>query len=314
MEFRTKFNIPNANKGINHQANMVLFGSCFAQHMANKLDYYKFQNLHNPFGILFHPLAIAKAITACIENKKYTTNDIYFFNNHWLSVDHHSVFNTTHQEEILNHINNEIEKTHQALKSASHLVITLGTAWAYRWMKTNQLVANCHKIPQKEFSKEMLSTHSIVEIMQDTITSLKSYNPNITLIFTVSPVRHLKDGFVENTQSKSVLHLAIRQLKKIENVFYFPAYEIMMDELRDYRFYERDMVHPNQIAIDYIWEQFKNTWVDNASQNLMEDIEVIQKSLAHRPFDEQSASHQKFLHKLHKKMEEITQRYPSIQF
>ncbi len=314
MEFRTKFNIPKEQNGINHHNNLVLIGSCFTQNMANKLNYFKFQNSHNPFGILFHPLAIEKALNICIANRKYTAKDLYFFKEHWLSFNHHSAFNAREQNTILNQINVNIETTHQALKNASHLIITLGTAWAYRFKETNDLVANCHKIQQSEFSKELISTESIIQGMKNIIALFRDFNPNINLIFTVSPVRHLKDGVIENTQSKSILHTAIHALTELKNVFYFPAYEIMMDDLRDYRFYKSDMVHPNQTAVDYIWEQFKNTWIDEASIKLMEEIEVVQKSLAHQPFDEKSEPHQKFLKKLYKKMEEITRKHPSIHF
>ena len=201
-----------------------------------------------------------------------------------------------------------------ALKNASHCIITFGTAWIYRFSETDEIVANCHKIPQKKFAKELLSVNQISESIQNIISFLTSINPEITVIFTISPVRHLKDGFVENSQSKAHLIAAINVISKDKNIFYFPSYEIMMDELRDYRFYGEDMIHPNQIGIQYIWEKFINTWFFEETIPIMHEIEVIQKAILHKPFNENSEKHQAFLENLEGKKRKIQERLPFIYF
>ncbi|GAG96622.1 unnamed protein product, partial [marine sediment metagenome] len=186
-------------------------------------------------------------------------------------------------------------------------IITLGTAWVYRFIETNELVGNCHKVPQKKFLKELLSIDEIVVSLENIISLIKDFNPKTTILFTVSPVRHLKDGFIENSQSKAHLLAAIHQV--IENttsgarIHYFPSYEIMLDDLRDYRFYKRDMIHPNLTAIDYIWEKFQQAWLDDKTTSIMKEVDTIQKGLAHIPFNPKSEQHQQFLKNLQHKIQ-----------
>ena len=203
----------------------------------------------------------------------------------------------------------------QRIQQASHLIITLGTAWVYRFIETDHIVANCHKIPQKKFLKELLSVDDISESIDAIISLVKSVNNNVKIIFTVSPIRHLKDGYSENSLSKAHLLSAIHRIVEPRNQsYYFPSFEIMMDDLRDYRFYKNDMLHPNKTAINYIWEHFKSTWIDKKSFELMDEIESILKSLSHKPFDEKSEKHQQFLLQLNNKITSLKERYPEIQF
>lgn len=300
---------------IDYNSKVLLLGSCFSEHIGEKFEYFKFQQQQNPFGILFHPIAIEHLITNAINEKIYTKDDIFFHNEQWHCFGAHSKLSHASEEQLLQHLNDTITSTFQFLNEASHIVITLGTAWAYRFIETGSYVANCHKVPQKQFLKELLSVEQITESLDAIVSLIKSVNPKAVCLFTVSPVRHLKDGFIENTQSKSHLITAIHQVvEPRHHTYYFPSFEIMMDELRDYRFYKQDMLHPNITAIHYIWECFQNVWVSEDAQNTMEDIDTIQKGLAHRPFHPKSNAHLAFLQQLKTKETLIKSRFPHVVF
>jgi lysophospholipase L1-like esterase len=314
MIFRTEIKLqPNKNT-IDHKSHLVLLGSCFSENMEHKFDYFKFDQFTNPFGILFQPKAIEKALVDCVDQKKYGQKDLMQHENIWLSLHHHSKFNQRDAKIVLREINKNIDIGHKALKKATHIIITLGTSWAYRWNKDGSFVANCHKIPQASFSKELLSSEQIEKSLQHMISKVQEINKEVQFIFTVSPVRHLKDGFEENNLSKALLLAAIHKVKNNEQVHYFPSYEIMMDDLRDYRFYNSDLVHPSQEAVDYIWELFKNSWISEQAREIMIEIEEIQRSLLHRAFDPESEAHQKFLVQLKNKMEKLSLIHPEIKF
>ena len=300
---------------IDYNSKILLLGSCFSENIGNKLSYYKFQTSQNPYGILFHPKAIEKLVDNVIQQKEYTEDDIFFHNERWHCFDTHSNLSATTKQELIDNLNQNTASTFEVLQKASHVIITLGTAWIYKHINSGNTVANCHKISQKEFSKEILSIDEIQNSLQNICSLISSLNPNATLIFTVSPVRHIKDGFIENQRSKAHLVSAIHQLKEKNNsVRYFPSYEIMMDELRDYRFYKEDMIHPNQTAIHYIWEKFTNTWFSKHTIDTMQKVEEIQKGLAHKPFNPNSEAHQKFLKKLAQKKETLIKVFPHMSF
>jgi hypothetical protein len=301
LNFRTEIKITESYPTINHESKILLLGSCFSENIGNKLAFFKFKQKTNPYGVLFHPKAIETLVNDCIDEKQYLGSDLFSFNDLFHSYHHHSSFSNSSEEKVLYKINNAIQNTTFFLKKASHLVITLGTAWAYRHKKTGNIVANCHKIPQKAFEKVLLSTNEIEECLHRIQKRVIAFNPSLKIIFTLSPVRHLKDGFTENTLSKSHLNAAIHQICKAENCFYFPAYEIVMDDLRDYRFYKKDMLHPNAVAIDYIWEQFSKNWISEGSKEHFKIIESIQKGLLHKPFQEESPEYLKFLKNLESK-------------
>ena len=298
---------------INYASNILLIGSCFVENIGNKLEYFKFQNLLNPFGILFHPKAIEILIAGAIEKKKYSEKDIFFYNEQWHSFDAHSKLSNPSKEILLLELNSQLGLTNQKIQKASHVIITLGTAWVYRFVESQNIVANCHKVPQKQFSKELLSVEEIVQSFENMVRLIKKVNPDVAIIFTVSPVRHLKDGFIENTQSKSHLITAIHSILT-DNIHYFPSYEIMMDELRDYRFYAEDMMHPNHLAIEYIWNKFKEVWISEDSNKIMDEVDVIQKNLQHKPFNPNSESHQKFLQNLEISKQQLELKLPFIKF
>ncbi len=300
---------------INYNSKIVLLGSCFSENIGNQLDYYKFQTTQNPFGILFHPIAIENLITNAINEKKYTENDVFFNNEQYHSFDTHSSLSANNERDFLDNLNSSIKSTRKTLEEASHIIITLGTSWVYRYIESDQIVANCHKVPQKKFLKEILSVDTISESLENIILLIKSINKNASILFTVSPVRHIKDGFIENSQSKSHLITAIHQvIDKRKYNYYFPSYEIMMDELRDYRFYAEDMIHPNKTTINYIWEKFMSTWFDVSANSTMKEIDIIQKGMLHKPFNPNSEKHLQFLENLEQKKLKIMREYSFMSF
>ncbi|MCG8795650.1 GSCFA domain-containing protein [Tenacibaculum finnmarkense] len=300
---------------IDYNSKLLLLGSCFSENIGDKLSYYKFQSQQNPFGILFHPKAIEKLITDAINEKIYTEKDIFLHNESWHCFDAHSSLSSSDKKEVLENLNTSNTATFEHLKNANHLIITLGTSWIYRKISSDAIVANCHKIPQKNFLKEILTIDEIAESLEAIITLTKSVNPNISIIFTVSPVRHIKDGFIENQQSKAHLLSAIHSITDAKkNIYYFPSYEIMMDELRDYRFYAEDMIHPNNTAINYIWGKFIEVWISENTQKTMKEVDIIQKGLAHRSFNPTSEAHQKFLKNIAQKKETLQKAFPFITF
>lgn len=299
---------------IDYHSKILLLGSCFSENIGDKLNYFKFQTNQNPFGILFHPKAIENLVTNAINQKKYLPEDLIFQNERWHCFDAHSSLSSSDKNELLANLNLAIIATNKKLKEATHIIITLGTSWVYRFIETDMIVANCHKIPQKKFLKELLSVDEITKSLKTTIALLKSVNKNVNILFTISPVRHLKDGFTENMQSKSHLIAAIHSILYTKNSSYFPSYEIMMDELRDYRFYAEDMIHPNKTAINYIWKRFMETRISESSKLTMEAVETIQKGISHRPFNENSEQHQRFLNNLEIKKEKLNSIYNFIKF
>jgi len=303
MNFRTSIQLKPERNQIDYDSKLFLIGSCFSENISKKLLYYKFQTDSNPFGILFNPMAIETFITNAINSKMYTEKDIFQLNERWHCFDAHSDLSAIDKNEFIQNLNAAIKSANKQLSETTHIVITLGTAWTYRFIETDTIVGNCHKVPQKKFLKELLSVEEVTASLENICTLLKDVNPTVNIIFTVSPVRHLKDGFVENAQSKAHLLSAIHQLIDQRNhQFYFPSYEIMMDDLRDYRFYANDMLHPNETAINYIWEQFKQVWIAENTTKIMNEVETIQKGLAHKPFNSTSMQHQAFLEHLKQKM------------
>ncbi|WP_010231320.1 GSCFA domain-containing protein [Gillisia marina] len=307
MKFSTSVPILDQKPKIDHTSKILLLGSCFVENIGEKLDYFQFQNLRNPFGIFYHPEAIGNFIEKVAGDYSYEEDDVFFHNEQWHCFDAHSCMNSSSKEELLFQLNDGIQKARTFIKNATHIIFTFGTSWHYKELKTDRSVANCHKIEQKNFKKELLSVKKNEIVFNNVLQRLLTINPEVKLIFTVSPVRHLKDGFIENQQSKAhliaAIHNFIASQKNVntEACFYFPAYEIMLDELRDYRFYSEDMVHPNSLAIDYIWSRFTEAWVSKKASEKFKSIETIHRGLGHKPFNKNSEKHQEFLRDLEKK-------------
>lgn len=316
MQFSTPIPIAKSNNPLDYTSKIVSLGSCFAVNIGQKLDYFKFSNTTNPFGILFHPLALEKFIGFAVNNKQFTDADIFEHNGLWHCFDAHSDLSHTDKNILLSNLNEACALVSAKLKQATHIIITLGTAWVYRYTQTGNLVANCHKVPQKEFTKELLSVDMIRQSLKNIIASITKANPDAHIIFTVSPVRHLKDGFTENLWSKSNLVSALFEIikNKPQSTNYFPSYEIMMDELRDYRFYAEDMIHPSTTAINYIWERFTETYIIPEAQETMKLVDTIQKGLQHRPFSPDTPQHKSFVEKLNGKIEALQKDFPQISF
>lgn len=315
MEFRTQIPIINSDNPINYSSKIISLGSCFAENIGGKFQYFKFQITTNPFGIIFNPVTIENLISRVVNNKKYTENDIFFHNDLWHCFEVHSELSHPDKETFLTNLNLKIQQSHNLIIQSTHIIITYGTSWVYRNKLSGKIVANCHKIPQNQFEKEILSKETIEKAIQNTIALVQKINPDCHFIFTISPVRHIKDGFVENNISKSHLIAAIHSSNfQFPTSSYFPSYEIMMDELRDYRFYAEDMLHPSQMAIDYIWQRFSETTISAESHSIMQEVDNIQKGLAHRPFNPDSASHQEFCKNLIKKINTLASKFPQIQF
>lgn len=309
-----------SNNQIDYNSNILLLGSCFVENIGENLEYFKFQNLQNPFGILFHPKAIETLIHNSLSKKIYSDNDVFFHNEQWHCFDAHSKLSNSNKDELLTSLNENLDLTSKSLHKATHIIITLGTAWIYRDVKSDLPVANCHKVPQNKFVKELLSVEDVSNSLEMMVDLIQKVNPKATLIFTISPIRHIKDGFVENTQSKAHLISALQDLLNlksdiaIRNSFYFPSYEIMIDELRDYRFYAEDMIHPNRTAIQYIWERFQEVWIASESEKIMLEVDAVQKGIRHKAFNESSEAHQKFLHLLELKKTTLSAQFPHISF
>lgn len=315
MQFTTKIPVEKYQYPITYESKIMAIGSCFAENMSKKFEYFKFQNLVNPFGIIFNPVSIEKLVNRIVNKIEFTESDIFFHNDLWHCYEVHSELSHPNKEDFLSILNALINSTNKQLNSSTHIIITYGTSWVYRNIKTNKIVANCHKVPQKQFLKEILSIETIEKSIQNTTALILKINPNCKFIFTISPVRHIKDGFVENQRSKAHLISAIHsnnQQPTTNN--YFPSYEIMMDELRDYRFYAEDLLHPNQVAIDYIWECFSVNYISDKSQQVMIEVDSIQKSLLHRPFNPNTEIHQKFLKNLQQKIDTLACKVPQIKF
>ena len=315
MQFRTQIPITKNENTISYSSKLVLLGSCFAENIGEKFQYFKFQTTVNPFGIIFNAVSLEKLIRRSVTKCYFTEENIFFHNDLWHCFEVHSELSHPDKEVFLKSLNHLIDSTHQQLNNPTHIIITLGTSWVYRNIENKQIVANCHKVPQKEFIKELLTIEQTEESLKNCISLIQSINPNCNFIFTVSPVRHIKDGFAENTLSKSHLIAAVHKIIKVnQSINYFPSYEIMMDELRDYRFYAEDMLHPNQTAVDYIWIQFFENYISESEFGLMNDICSIQKGLQHRPFNPNTESHQKFLNQLDLKIKTIQNQLPFVKF
>lgn len=315
LKLQTNITLKPIAHPISYQSKVMLLGSCFATHLGEQLAYYKFQNLQNPFGILFHPHAISTFLWRVLHQEYYVVDELLFHNEQWHCFDAHSACSGTDSDEVLHGLNSALTSTLGFLQQATHVVMTLGTAWGYRLKALEEVVANCHKVPQSEFDKVLLTVADVQESLENCISYIRAINPSATLVFTVSPVRHLKDGFVENTRSKAHLIAGVHQLLPTsKNTTYFPSYELMMDELRDYRFYAQDMIHPSPLAIAYIWERFCETYVDPATSETMEQVDSLQKKMKHRPFYPESKAHQQFLQQLEAQKQALRTAHPFFQF
>lgn len=316
MEFRTTFSISPQEPQIDYSSQILLLGSCFVENMGEKLNYFQISNMRNPFGILYHPAAIEIFLKKVAGSESYSDADVFYHNERWHCFDAHSSLSNVNREQLVNDLNQQLATTKDYLQKATHMVITLGTSWGYKLIETGSYVANCHKLPQRRFEKQIMGVEEIVNCLQSVLKGVKVLNPNLIFIFTISPVRHLKDGVMENQLSKAHLITAVHQLLKEDPAqqHYFPSYELMMDDLRDYRFYTEDMIHPNSFAIAYIWEKFSECFISSKAGPVMEEVKAIRQGLAHRPFNVESKAHKTFLKNLERRVENLRLQYPRMEF
>lgn len=312
--FRTALN-PTGGESIDYSTRVLTLGSCFSEHMGEYLHANKFNSLINPFGIVYNPLSIGNSIERLLDKKLFNENDLFEHEGVWNSFSHHSRYSGTDKSSVLENINSKLLAGSNFLQQADVMLLTFGTAWVYEFKKSGEVVSNCHKVPAKEFRRYRLTVQKIVAYYKLIIEKLRNQNSNLKLIITVSPVRHLKDGFHENQLSKAVLLLAVEELTEVfEQVYYFPSYELMMDDLRDYRFYNDDMLHPSPLAVSYIWEKFKQAWINPAYEPVMKQIKKIEQASKHRPFQVESESHQKFLRNQLQAINKLKADYPHLDF
>lgn len=310
MDFRTTIPIPKADFSITHQDGIMLMGSCFTENIGHYLKQHQFRVNMNPFGIIYNPISLFNNLENIIQQKVYTEQDLLPYRDLYLSPDHHGSFSGTNVATVLAHINTTIQQANEAFRTSRYIIFTLGTAMVYEHKALGRVVANCHKLPGQTFHKRLLTIDAIKSAFQPLRVHLK----NKKVLFTVSPVRHWRDGAVENTRSKSILIESIHQIISENDFFgYFPAYELMMDELRDYRFYEEDMLHPNATAIKYIWERFGNTYFDTDTQHLNTQIGKIRQLLNHRIKHAATKEQKEFEAHVQKTITDFRKNYPTLE-
>ena len=300
---------------ISHESKMLMIGSCFSEYIGDLLARYKFGVDINPTGIVYNPLSASTCLRALINNNEYQKEDLFETNGRFVSFDHHGQFSDPDPDKCLKRINDRIAKASTQLRNASYIILTFGTAWVYRLADSGRIVSNNHKLPALHFTRELLKKEVIVSHYQELMLEILRLVPNVRFIFTVSPVRHWKDGAPLNMVSKSTLILAIHELTNLfDRAEYFPAYELAMDDLRDYRFYAEDMIHPNSQMTKYIWEKFSGTYFNQETVSLIEKLEGINRALNHKPLFPGSKEHKKFLSKQLEMIDLLENSHPHLDF
>lgn len=313
MTFRTALKAEKSAIQISHNDHTLCMGSCFAEHMGRRMADGKFKVLTNPYGIVYNPISLEDGIFRLMGNVEFEESDLFERDGLWHSFRHHGHFSGPDPEETLKKINNAYREGMDFMMHCNRLLLTLGTAHVFEHVESGLVVANCHKAPGNQFRRYRLSVHKIIETLIPLFESLKWHFPSIEVIVTVSPIRHLRDGFVENQRSKAILLLAASELcQRFDYVHYFPAYELMLDDLRDYRFYGPDLIHPNETAIQYIWDFFENTYFGDDTRQLLREIRKIRQSLTHRSFRPDTEAHQAFKAATLQKMDNMEKDYPQI--
>lgn len=312
MEFRTTVGMEKPPFGISCSDKLMGMGSCFAENIGSLLEDNKFVADINPFGILYNPLSISAALFRLLHPEPYTPADLFEAEGVYHCFDHHSRFSSPDRQEALEQMNRRLASSSTHLQQATRLIITFGTAFAYRLKSSGRIVANCHKLPDRLFDRQLLTVDAIAGEWHRLLSALWEHNPELKVVFTVSPIRHWKDGAHPNQVSKATLLMSVNKLQESypERLAYFPAYEIMMDELRDYRFYADDMLHPSALAIRYIWERFAGQFFPAETRSILNEWEEIKKAINHKPFQPASGAYKQFLLQTLLKAEQLQQKYP----
>lgn len=298
---------------ITHQHAVLLVGSCFTEHIGNNLSELKFNVLQNPNGILFEPMSVCRSLVSYVQNRQYSTADLFHYNELWQSWNHHSQYSRPEQQKALERINQSQDTAHQFLKNADWLIITLGSSFVYKLVENGQPVANCHKAPGQWFHKYLVPIDEQIAELDNTIHQLFHFNPKLKIIFTISPVRHLRDGVVDNNRSKARLLETVHHLvNKFDRLFYFPAYELVIDVLRDYRFYDIDLAHPNYAATQFVMEKFSDYSFTDSTKQLIKEIRQLVTARNHKAFHPESQQHKQFLQKHYEQAKRLKKEYPHL--
>jgi hypothetical protein len=313
MELRTTFSIEPSAQKITYNDPVMFIGSCFATSIGNQLELGRMPVMINPAGTVYNPVSVCNTIETITSRKKYDSGDLCKYEDTYISFDHYTDFSSGNSEEILNKINTRSEEARKFVSSARFLFVTFGTARVFRLIESGKIVSNCHKIPASRFTHELLSTDYITSLWNDQLDKLKSLFPDLKVVFTISPVRHWKDGAHGNQVSKSVLFLAVEKLlEHPSRPAYFPAYELVMDDLRDYRFYDDDMLHVSDLAVDYIWESFCDCFFDETTAGLWKEVAKISKAVSHRIQTDNKNQVRKFAENILSRIDLMTQKNPFI--
>ena len=311
--FRTELPLSISDWKISHQSQLLSIGSCFVENIGARLSEAKFPLVLNPFGIVYNPISVTGVLNHLIDNQQITKEDIFFHKERWHSFSHHSRFSHSDENICLEQINNAIQTGHEQFRQADVLLITLGTAHVFFHKYLKRVVNNCHQLPANDFERRLLHVNEISRTLAGTFKLMKILRPDIRIILTISPVRHIRDGLEESKLSKSILRVAADELCGAFNfVEYFPSYEIMLDDLRDYRFYAADMLHPNELAVDYIWQKFSDTYFDERTKQLMQQVQKLRQAMQHRPFNPDSEAHKSFLTKHLQITQDIKKAHPHL--
>ncbi|HEV9035906.1 MAG TPA: GSCFA domain-containing protein [Puia sp.] len=313
MEFQLPISPDPLPAPIRYGDKLLLIGSCFTEHIGGALADWKFDTLQNPNGILFDPASVASSLESYVAPESYGSGDLFFANELWQSWKHHGIFSGVDRDEVLQGINASQESAHLFLKKADWLIITLGSSFSYRLVGDGRPVANCHRVPQQQFRKHLMTIEEIVTALDGCLHRLFYFNPNLRIIFTVSPVRHIRDGVVENNRSKARLIESVHHLvNKFDRLWYFPAYELVIDVLRDYRFYGIDMVHPNYAATQFVLEHFTQFGIDAESRSVLEHVKQLVAARRHRPRHPSTAAHARFMREHYEKAAALGRQYPFL--
>lgn len=313
MQLNLTLDIPPLPSPISYTDKVLLIGSCFTEHMSDRLGQHKFKVLSNPHGILFNPLSVSHSLNSYLDAKQYAPEDLFHLNELWNSWDHHTRFSDIEKGQTLYNINNSQRAAAAFIKEANWVMITLGSAYQYYLQAVQRPVANNHRAPAQWFDKKMLTTEDIVTVLSGTLAKLFEINPNVQVMFTISPVRHIRDGVINNSRSKARLIDAVHTLcERFSNTHYFPAYEILIDILRDYRYYDIDFVHPNYMATSYVWEQFVKSCIAPDTQKIMQEVQEVVTARSHRPRFPQTEGHAKFKSSYVQKVTDLLNRYPYL--
>lgn len=314
MNFLLPITLPQPPVRIRHTDKILLLGSCFTEHISSRLAQGGFQIASNPQGILFNPISTAQALENVRSNRQWQEADLFQMNGLWNSWQHHSRFSHTDPQAALADMNAATGAAASILQEARWILITLGTSFQYVLRESGQPVANNHRAPGHYFEKQLLSTEAILDAWQPLLQTLFTDWPQIRVVFTVSPVRHARDGAIANNRSKGRLLDAVHTLCELfpQKCLYFPAYELVVDVLRDYRFYDIDLIHPNHAATSYVWEQFVTHWVAPEDVPLLEELAALQTARAHRSRFPETAAHKAFLTQMHAKAIALQAQYPRL--